>query len=308
MAVPDYQTFMLPLLRLVASEPGREWAMKDCLPRLGAEFQLTEDELREMLPSGGSTKFSNRVNWARTYLKKAGLLQSPRRAFIQITDRGLSVLSDQPEFIGIEFLRQFEEFREFQSRRNSSSEEPEQQVLQVESETTPLEAMDSGYRQLRAQLADELLDQVKSCSPEFFERLVVELLVRMGYGGSLVDAGKAVGRSGDGGIDGIIKEDKLGLDVIYIQAKRWDSNSIGRPQIQQFAGALHGQHAGKGIFLTTSKFTSEARDFVKGIGSRIVLIDGVELAELMIDHDIGCNTASVYSVKRLDSDYFTEGE
>ena len=223
-----------------------------------------------------------------------------------ITERGREALAKKPGTINVAFLKQYPEFRAFQTNTKTSEQENEGNTPELSLVKTPNETVESGYQKLRAQLADELLETVKSCSPAFFERLVVALLVRMGYGGSLADAGRAVGKSGDGGIDGIIKEDKLGLDVIYIQAKRWDQNLVGRPQVQQFAGALQGQRAGKGIFITTSGFTEDARNFVKGIGSKIVLIDGEELAALMIGHGIGVATSAVYEIKRIDSDYFTE--
>ncbi len=259
-----------------------------------------------MLPSGATTTFGSRVSWACTYLKKAGLLSAPKRGFISITERGTEALAKNPLTINVAFLKQYPEFRAFQTSTKVNEQETDGNTPEVSLIKTPNETVESGYLKLRAQLADELLETVKTCSPSFFERLVVELLVKMGYGGSLADAGRAVGKSGDGGIDGIIKEDKLGLDVIYIQAKRWDQNSIGRPQVQQFAGALQGQRAGKGIFITTSVFTDDARNFVKGIGSKIVLIDGDELATLMIDYGIGVTTIATYEVKRIDSDYFVE--
>ena len=282
--------------------------IRDLFGVLAKEFSLTEDDLREMLPSGATTTLGSRVSWACTYMKKAGLLLAPKRGCVSITPRGLEALAKKPAAINAAFLKQYPEFRAFQTKGKNTEQENDTGSQELSLGKTPHEAIESGYQKLRAQLADDLLETVKSCSPAFFERLVVDLLVKMGYGGSLADAGRAVGKSGDGGIDGIIKEDKLGLDVIYIQAKRWDTNSIGRPQVQQFAGALQGQRAGKGIFITTSSFTDDAREFVKGIGSKIVLVDGDELANLMIDHGIGVATAATYEVKRIDSDYFTESE
>jgi len=308
MAIPDYQTFMLPVLRYVGGQPNESVVIRDLFGVLAKEFSLSEDDLREMLPSGASTTFGNRVSWACTYMKKAGLLSAPKRGCVSITPRGLEALAKKPVSINAAFLKQYPEFRAFQTKGKNTEQENDMGSQELSLGKTPHEAIESGYQKLRAQLADDLLETVKSCSPAFFERLVVDLLVKMGYGGSLADAGRAVGKSGDGGIDGIIKEDKLGLDVIYIQAKRWDTNSIGRPQVQQFAGALQGQRAGKGIFMTTSSFTDDAREFVQGIGSKIVLVDGDELAKLMIDHGIGVATSATYEVKRIDSDYFAESE
>ncbi len=307
MAVPDYQTFMLPVLRLVATQPDAPVLTRDLFDAMAKEFNLSDDDLREMLPSGATTTLGSRVSWCCTYLKKACLLTAPKRGYVQITDRGLKVLASKPRLVDVAFLRQFAEFREFQGQRRTvnGGEEP----APVSPSKTPHEILESGYQSLRAQLADELVERVKAAKPAFFERLVVELLVKMGYGGSLVDAGRAVGRSGDGGIDGIIKEDRLGLDSIFIQAKRWTDKCVGRPDVQQFAGALAGQGASKGIFITTSTFSKEAASYADGLRShKIVLIDGDELAELMIDHGIGCATAATYEVKRIDSDYFFESE
>lgn len=306
MAVPDYQTFMLPVLRYAAARPNEVIPIKVLLDAMAQEFALSEEDLNEMLPSGVSTTLGSRVGWARTYLKKAGLLEAPRRGHIQITKRGLETVAGQPKRIDVEFLRRFPEFLEFHNTKGAKESKSVQN--EAESNQTPQEQIEAGYRQLRAALASELLEKLKATSPGFFERLVVELLVRMGYGGSLKDAGRAVGKSGDEGIDGIIKEDKLGLDTIYIQAKRWKDTAVGRPAIQQFAGALAGQGAHKGIFITTSKFTEDARTFTAKVNSRIVLIDGEELSELMIDHGIGVATTFVYEVKRIDSDYFAEEE
>ena len=260
---------MLPVLRTVATQPTEPVLIRDLFGILAKEFSLSDTDLLEMLPSGATTTFGSRVSWACTYLKKAGLLSAPKRGFVSITERGAEALAKRPTTINVTFLKQYPEFRAFQTNTKSSDQESEGNTPELSLVKTPNEIVESGYQKLRAQLADELLETVKSCSPAFFERLVVDLLVRMGYGGSLADAGRAVGKSGDGGIDGIIKEDKLGLDVIYIQAKRWDQNSIGRPHVQQFAGALQGQRAGKGIFITTSGFTDDARNFVKGIGSKL---------------------------------------
>jgi restriction system protein len=308
MAVPDYQSVMLPLLKYAASRDG-EISTGEAVDALAVSLGLTEDDLKQMLPSGIQQTFVNRVGWAATYTKKAGLLEATRRGYYRITKRGLDLLKKKPQKINVKLLSQYPEFQQFQSLKGTRSGE---KVKDAESTldfagTTPSEALEKAYETLRDQLAEDLLNKLKQATPAFFERIVVELLVKMGYGGSRADAGKAIGRSGDGGIDGIIKEDKLGLDVVYIQAKRWDSNSVGRPDVMQFAGALQAQKATKGIFLTTSRFTEEARNYVAQIGSKIVLIDGEQLAQLMIDSDVGVSAISLYPVKKIDSDYFDEG-
>ncbi|MFS8794727.1 restriction system protein [Thermostichus sp. OS-CIW-31] len=307
MAVPDYQSLMLPLLQFAARKET-EISTSEAVEALAKELGLTEDDLREMLPSGVQPTFVNRVGWAATYMKKAGLLETTRRGFYQITDRGRDLLEKQPKTINVELLRQYPEFREFEGPKDtrSSNKASKQKALSETSAATPLEQLEAAYESLRDKLADELLAKLKKVSPAFFEKVVVELLVKMGYGGSRADAGKAIGRSGDGGIDGIIKEDKLGLDVVYIQAKRWDSNPVGRPDVMQFVGALQAQRANKGIFITTSRFTEDASSYVSQIGSKIVLIDGEQLTNLMIEHDVGVSTVSLYPVKKIDSDYFEE--
>lgn len=307
MAVPDYQSLMLPLLRF-AAQKETEISTSEAVEALAKELGLTEDELKEMLPSGIQATFVNRVGWASTYMKKAGLLEATRRGFYKITDRGKDLLKKQSKTINVKLLKQYPEFLEFQQLKGTRSGEksPEPKGQSDISTATPSEALEAAYENLRDELSDELLSRLKKISPAFFERIVVELLVKMGYGGSRADAGKAIGRSGDGGIDGIIKEDKLGLDVVYIQAKRWDNNPVGRPDVMQFAGALQAQRANKGIFITTSRFTDDARSYVSQIGSKIVLIDGEQMTSLMIEHDVGVSTVSLYPVKKVDSDYFEE--
>ena len=308
MAVPDYQSVMLPLLSFAASR-NDEISTGEAVEALASQLGLAEDDLKQMLPSGIQATFENRVGWAATYLKKAQLLEPTRRGYYRITQRGQDLLKKHPEQINVRVLKQYPEFQEFQRLKGTRSKDKKSDsdsTLDLEG-VTPSEALERAYENLRDELAEELLDKLKKAPPSFFERIVVELLVKMGYGGSRVDAGKAIGRSGDGGIDGIIKEDKLGLDVVYIQAKRWDSNAVGRPDVMQFAGALQGQRASKGIFITTSRFTEDARDYVTQIGSKIVLIDGDQLSQLMIDHDVGVSTISLYPVKRIDSDFFDEG-
>ena len=299
MPIPDYQAIMLPLLKL--SGDGKEHTLREAMDALAQFFKLTEEEIKELLPSGTQQRFLNRVVWARVYMAKAGLLESPKRGSFVITERGKKVLSQRPTAINGTYLRQFPEFVAFKNLRHGK-EKDEQEAEALE---TPEETLETGYQRIRESLAQELLDKVKAASPAFFERIVVDLLVKMGYGGSRKDAGEAIGGSGDGGIDGIIKEDRLGLDILYIQAKRWEGN-VSRPEIQKFVGALQGKHARKGIFLTTSSFSKEAHEFVKHIETKVVLIDGVTLASLMIDHGVGTSTAAVYEIKKVDQDYFGE--
>jgi restriction system protein len=300
MPVPDYQTFMLPLLQLASDL--KEHTLSEAYEAFAVQFGLTEPERIDMLPSGKQSRFENRVGWARTYLKKAGLIDSAGRGKFRITSRGLDVVKSKPIAITKEFLTQFPEFREFQARQNAKPETGEEAI---EHEKTPDEILDSAYQVLRRTLAQDLLDRVKSSTPRFFERVVVDLLLAMGYGGSGFDAGKIVGKSGDGGIDGIIKEDKLGLDAIYVQAKRW-AGTVGRPTVQEFAGSLAGQKARKGVLITTSQFSSEATEYVERLEMKIVLIDGEQLAQLMIDHGVGVADKQIYAVKRIDEDYFVE--
>jgi restriction system protein len=301
MAIPDYQSCMLPLLKFYAD--GQEKTFREAVETLADEFRLTDEERREMLPSGQQEVFANRVGWARTYLKKAGLLESPKRGVSKITPRGLDVLKMTPDRIDANYLDQFQDFKDFRALRHSEADE----VLQAGdvNNKTPEESLEIAHQKIRAGLTAELMQRLRTCSPSFFERLVVEVIVRMGYGGTRKDAGRAIGRAGDGGIDGIIKEDKLGLDAIYIQAKRWE-NTVGRPEIQKFVGALTGQRAKKGLFITTSGFSAEAEDYVSRIDAKVVLIDGETLAQLMIDHNVGVANVSTYEIKKVDLDYFTE--
>jgi restriction system protein len=306
-AVPDYQSLMLPLLKF-AAEKGGETSTGEACEYLAKVLGLSEQDLKEMLPSGLQSAFLNRLGWASTYMKKAALLEATRRGYYRISSRDMELLSKQPKAITVKTLRQYPEFLQFQQLKGTRSGDKggNPNVSPDISSATPSEALEAAYENLRNELAYELLSKLKKTSPSYFEQVVVELLVKMGYGGSRYDAGKAIGKSGDGGIDGIIKEDKLGLDVIYIQAKRWDSNPVGRPDVMQFAGALQAQRASKGIFITTSRFTEDARTYVSQIGSKIVLIDGEQLTGLMIEHDVGVSTVSLYPVKTIDSDYFDE--
>lgn len=301
MPIPDYQTIMLPLLKFASD--GQEHSRRDTLDVLAETFGLTSEERSQLLSSRQQTVFDNRVGWARTYLKQAGLLETTRRGYYRITERGRRVLSQNPPKIDVAFLQQFPEFVEFKRRTRTRLDEVEDE--ETDGTRTPEEVIEAAYQKLRQELAGELLQMIKERSPAFFERLVIDLLVSMGYGGTRKDAGQAIGKSGDGGIDGIIKEDRLGLDVVYVQAKRWES-VVGRPEIQKFAGALQGQRARKGIFITTSAFSQDALEYAARIESKIVLIDGETLAQLMIDHNVGVASLATYELKRVDSDYFAE--
>jgi len=300
MTVPSFQNLMLPLLNILGDQ--REHTLGEVIDALAVRLDLSEDERRALLASGKQSRFDNRVGWARTYLKKAGLLESTGRGRFRITERGLHVLRDNPREISVRFLKQFPEFLEFQSvSRRGARDEGEDTI---ELNQTPEEVLESSYQNLRLNLAQDLLERVKNSSPRFFENLVIDLLVAMGYGGSRQDA-EAVGRSGDGGIDGIIKEDKLGLDVVYVQAKKWEG-TVGRPTVQAFAGSLEGQRARKGVLITTSQFSPEAKEYVNRIEKRIVLMDGEQLAQFMIDHNLGVTEVASYVVKKVDLDYFGE--
>lgn len=301
MAIPDYQSIMLPLLKLTSD--GKEHSIHETVDTLADELKLTNDERKELLPSGQQEIFFNRVGWARTYLKKAGLLEATRRGFFRVSDRGVKILEKKPIKIDNKFLSQFEEFKKFRTRKKKIKVIGK--INLDELEQTPEESFESAYENLRGELSNEILNQLKNCPPSLFEKIVVEVLVKMGYGGSLKDAGRAVGRSGDEGIDGIIKEDKLGLDIIYIQAKRWE-NTVGRPEIQKFAGALQGQRARKGIFITTSNFSKDAEEYASKIDTKIILIDGDKLTDYMIDLNVGVTTTSTYQLKKVDLDYFIE--
>jgi restriction system protein len=304
MPIPDYQTLMLPLLKIAAD--GKVHTKRDAVNELATQFGVSEAERKELLPSGKQEVFDNRVGWARTYLKKALLIDYVQRGQFQITERGTMVLAENPERIGVAYLSRFPEFVEFQRPAQHSATVEQEPVVLAAQTDSPDDLMATGYLNRRRQIEQDVLAKVKSCSPEFFERLVVKLLTAMGYGGSLADAGKAIGKSGDGGIDGVIKEDKLGLEQIYIQAKRWDNTSVGRPEIQKFVGALHGKRARKGIFITTSTFTKDADEYATGLETKVILIDGPQLAKFMFDYGVGVSTESTYVVKRIDNDFFEE--
>ncbi len=299
MSIPDFQSIMLPLLQHIAD--GKEHSNPEIIQAMAEHFQLSQDEQNRLLPSGRQKIFTNRVAWAKVDLKMAGLVESPRRGISVITNPGLEILKNNPERIDRNLLKQFPEYR--QKINQSKQETPAVQKEEVPE--TPQETLENAYQSLRQELSAELLSQIKAGSPGAFEQMVIDLLLAMGYGGTLQDAGQSMGRAGDEGIDGIIKEDRLGLDVIYVQAKRWD-NPVSRPEIQKFAGALQGKRARKGVFITTSDFSQGARDYAVSIESKIVLISGRELADLMIDYGVGVSTSSVYEVKKIDYDYFEE--
>lgn len=301
MAIPDYQTCMLPLLEFF--KDGEEHNSRETVEHLAHHFQLTDEERKELLPSGQQGVFNNRVAWARSYLKQAGLIASTRRSFNRISALGQDVLKKKPEKISVKFLDQFEAFLDFRTRKRTKNTPTDTSC--TDNDVTPAEALEAAYENLRNDLCRELLVQLKNISPSLFEKIVVDLLLKMGYGGNRKDAGKAIGKTNDAGIDGIIKEDKLGLDIIYIQAKRWE-NTVSRPEIQKFAGALLGQSAKKGIFITTSEFSQTAHDYVASIDTKIILIDGEQLVQYLIDNNVGVAPVSLYEIKKIDSDYFTD--
>ncbi|MDX5417625.1 MAG: restriction endonuclease [Hymenobacteraceae bacterium] len=302
MAIPDYQTLMLPVLKIASD--SKEHSVKQTVENISLLFRLTDDEVSDLLPSGKEPVIVNRVRWSIFYLRKALLLAVTKPGHYKITDRGLKTFKCSPKQINNSFLNQFPEFVEFRIGSKSVKNKDES-ISNTNNNHTPEEILDEAYQNIRQALAQELLTKIYSLPPSFFEKLVVELLVKMGYGGSLRDAGRALGKSGDGGIDGIIKEDKLGLDVIYIQAKRWNENNpVGRPDLQGFVGALAGHGAKKGVFITTSRFTNDAKAYTPRNETKIVLIDGEQLAQYMIDYNLGVAPVSSYDVKRLDLDYF----
>lgn len=309
MAVPPFHQFMRPYLDLL--HDGAEHHHPTTVLAIADLLELSDEDRHETVASGGTTRLNDRANWARTYLNKAGLIRACRRGVYIITDRGKAFIKSHAGHIFPKDLLQFDEFRQFQTPQpagTDKTETPEELPSITEPARAPEEIIDTAYRELRRALVDDTLERVKSVSSTFFERLVVDLLLAMGYGGSRREAGEVVGRSGDGGIDGIIKQDPLGLDVVYIQAKRYTDITVGRPQIQQFVGSVAGHQASKGVFITTSRFTAEAREYVtRSLHQKIVLIDGEQLAELMIDHNIGVAPRTTYVLKRVDSDYFEEG-
>lgn len=302
MAIPDFQRLMLPLLSFCAS--GTEVSNTQSIDYLAKLFQLSEQERQQKLPSDRQKVFHNRVAWAKAHLKMAGLLETTQRGVFKITAEGQTLLASAPPLINLAFLQSIPTYQYAKSSRVPEALSPVLPVRDTQIQT-PHEIIETAFQDLSFRLADELLDRIKNNTPSFFEKLVVELLLKMGYGGTRADAGQAIGKSGDEGIDGIIKEDRLGLDAVYIQAKRW-KDTVGRPEIQKFVGALHGQRAKKGIFITTSRFSQEAEDYVAKIDNKIALIDGKTLCQLMIEYDIGVSSEISYTIKRIDSDYFEE--
>ena len=302
MPIPDYQSLMLPVLGL--SRNHEEQPIAKLRMYLAFRLKLSGDELAERLASDSQTVFSSRVAWAVQYLKQAGLLETVRRGVYKITDRGSALLQGDPTEITVQTLRQFPEFLEFLGK-GSRSEAEDSAPFDGAAETkdTPEELLENSYQVLRDALAHDLLETIKNGTPAAFEQIVVDLLVAMGYGGSVEDAGKVVGKSGDGGIDGIIKQDKLGLDALYVQAKRW-KDVVGSPEIMKFSGSLTKNHASRGVFITTSTFTKDASEFVEAMPQKIVLIDGKQLASLMVEYDVGVSATRTYILKRLDQDYF----
>lgn len=299
MPIPDFQKLILPLLKTVSD--GQSHSISITHDILAKQFRLSDEEINQYLQSGSQKIFYNRVYWAKAYLKMAGLVENTHRGHFKITKAGTEILAKPLTDINIKFLKQLPTFIE-----NSSKKEEKEISSLVESDQTktPEEILAANFLEIRKTLSLELLSKVKLCTPAFFENLVVELLVKMGYGGSFKEAGKATRLTNDGGIDGIIKEDKLGLDVIYIQAKRWDTQSVGRPDIQSFVGALDGQRASKGVFITTSKFADSAIEYVKTITKKVILIDGEQLTNYMIDYNLGVSTFTSYELKKIDNDYF----
>lgn len=303
--IPDFQTIMLPMLEILGDQ--NEHTLQELIKQVSDKFNLTDEERNQLLETGNQAIINNRVGWARTYLKKANLIESPQRATFKITNDGLAVLKSKPEKINIKFLKTLPAFKEWHLSYTSKKDNDAETTGtdEFDTERTPQELIDYSYSKLKDELAFELLEKIKACSPAFFEKLVIDLLIKMGYGGSRKDAGQIVGKSGDGGIDGIIKEDKLGLDVIYVQAKRWE-NQVTISSVRDFAGSLLSKKAKKGIFITTATFPPSANEYVNSIEHKIILIDGKELAKLMIEYNVGVSTKNIFEIKKIDIDYFEE--
>jgi len=302
MAIPDFQLTILPSLQGLAD--GAEHHVKDIRAIVAKKFNVSAEEQLIPIPSGGAKLFANRVAWGLAYLKMAELVESSKRSYYQITKMGKKILEKPPETISVRWLK---DNTPFDTKKGSEPdrEESTHSETEVIEKSTPDELIASGYRRIRQELKNEILQMVKSASPSFFERLVIDLLMEMGYGTDDDESGIVTGKSGDGGIDGLIKQDKLGLERIYVQAKKWE-NPVGREEIQKFAGALQGRRAKKGVFITTSIFSQPASDYANAIETRIVLIDGDMLTDLMIDHNVGVSVKDTYTTKRIDSDYFSE--
>lgn len=302
MAVPDFQSLMQPLLSTL--QDGGDHAITSIRGDIANHFALTNEDIEERIPSGRVTTFQNRVGWATTYLYRAGLIERPKRAVYRITDRGQQVLAENPKRVDLGVLSQFEEFVEFrQAGSTKSGAEP----LTSASDLTPEERIEDSYGELRTALAEELLDRIHDQSSEFFEQLVLDVLHAIGYGGTREGATERLGKSGDEGVDGVIREDRLGLDTVYVQAKKW-TGTVGRPEIQKFVGALQGQNATKGVFIATSSYSLEAVEYAAKVTPRIILVDGSELAQLMIENEVGVAVSRRYLIKRLDLDYFVSDD
>ncbi|MBA7670040.1 Mrr restriction system protein [subsurface metagenome] len=299
MTIPDFQSIMLPLLEYAGD--SKEHSTQSSYDYISYHFSLCEEERKDLLPSGTQATIENRVGWAKAYLTKSGLLEKTKRSYFKITNKGLEVLKERPDKINIAYLERFPEFKKFRSIKKQDKEE----FTSTRDNLTPLENLEKSFQTINANLSSELLRVVKDSSPKFFEKLVIDLLLKMGYGGTRKDAAEAIGAISDEGIDGIIKEDKLGLDIIYIQAKKWES-VVSRPEIQKFVGALEGKRAKKGIFITTSNYSKEAKEYVKNISTKIILIDGEQLADYMINYEIGVSEVTIYEIKKVDTDYFIE--
>ena len=302
MSIPTYDTIMLPLLRMAADK--KDHNLREATEKLAVYFKLNESERKELLPSGKQLLFDNRVGWARTYLKKACLVDIPKTGFFIITDRGIQLLGENPAHIDKKLLFKYPEFRDFMSIKPTAKEPDNPQHDQ--DNNTPKELLENSFQQINNELSRELLQELNKVSPQQFEQIVIDLLSAMGYGGTRKEAAQAIGGVGDEGVDGVISEDRLGLSKIYVQAKRWQNTIVGHPEIRNFSGALDFKHAEKGIFITTSSFSKDAYEAVERSSKRIILIDGIELAKLMIEYDTGVYQDQTFIVKRLDTDYFMD--
>lgn len=305
MAVPKFYEFFPFVMKNLSN--GEIFSVKQIRTLVFDNMHLTEEDRSVLLPSGKQRTADNRVNWALTYLRKAGLVERPSTGKYQISSIGKAALQEVGYNITLEYLDKFKSFREFHMVKPQSGQDSSECINAI-TDGSPQDTMDIAFRQINDELAANLLQAIMEHSPQFFEKLVVELLVKMGYGGAFEEAGIAVGQSGDEGIDGIIREDKLGFSSIYIQAKRWNTETtVGRPEVQKFVGALAGQGALKGLFITTAQFTKEAKNYVnKQSATKVVLVDGEKLAKLMIEFDVGVSTLNTYSIKKIDSDFFDE--
>jgi restriction system protein len=299
MSIPDFQTLMRPLLELHRDQ--KEHLNRDLVNALAEQFSISDEERRQMLPSGRAKTFDNRVGWAKTYIANAGLIEAPKRGISLITSLGMSLLASHTGAINLRVLNELNGNRPVRERKRTKASDE----ICLEDAETPEETLENAYLKIRSEVEQSIIQKILANPPEFLERVIIDLLVKMGYGGNRKDAGEAIGRSGDEGIDGIIKEDALGLDIIYLQAKRYES-TVGRPDVQKFAGALQGQRAKKGIFITTSSYSKEAKDFAAKIDTKIILIDGPMLARLMFDHGVGVSVSTIYEAKRIDTDYFDD--